>query len=333
MADFHPSKDQRQAINRWNKFVLGDDYSAASARLYPKSKEEKNRRRNSFSLLDAVHEADQDRLRTPPEPAHRFQVTLGPDTFTEEKYRLFEDYQQTVHHEGPDDVSQKGFKRFLCSSPLERVTRTTSDGVEQKLGSFHQCYRLDGRLIAIGVLDLLPHCVSGVYFMYHADFEKWSFGKISALQEAALALEFGHQYYYMGYYIQSCVKMRYKADYKPQYLLDLETGAWDPLDAEMKRLLSKKKYVSMSKERTATTDMEVPSEEMDVDKPDQPPSALHDPYEAATAYEAGVSLFDLKLPGIMTPDEIEDKVELDQMLVRLNGGKITYMAVSTAVFG
>ena len=28
------------------------------------------------------------------------------------------------------------------------------------------CYRLDGRLIAMGVLDLLPHGVSSVYLLY-----------------------------------------------------------------------------------------------------------------------------------------------------------------------
>ena len=39
-------------------------------------------------------------------------------------------------------------------------------GKEQKLGSYHQCYRLDGRLVAVGVLDLLPGCVSSVYLMW-----------------------------------------------------------------------------------------------------------------------------------------------------------------------
>lgn len=38
-------------------------------------------------------------------------------------------------------------------------------GKEKKIGSYHQCYRLDGKLVALGVLDLLPHCVSSVYLM------------------------------------------------------------------------------------------------------------------------------------------------------------------------
>ena len=35
-------------------------------------------------------------------------------------------------------------------------------------------------------------------FRYHEDVQEWNFGKLSALREIALALEDGHQYYYMG---------------------------------------------------------------------------------------------------------------------------------------
>ena len=54
---------------------------------------------------------------------------------------------------------------------------------------------------------------------YHSSVSDWNFGKISALQETALALECGYRYYYMGFYIHSCIKMRYKACYHPTYLL------------------------------------------------------------------------------------------------------------------
>lgn len=50
----------------------------------------------------------------------------------------------------------------------------------------------------MSVLDLLPGCVSGVYFMYHEDFNQWHLGKVSACREAALALEGGYGHYYMG---------------------------------------------------------------------------------------------------------------------------------------
>ncbi|OCK77485.1 hypothetical protein K432DRAFT_407285, partial [Lepidopterella palustris CBS 459.81] len=236
-ADFKPARDQRQALNRWNTFVLGDDYTKEAARLHPKSKEEKARQRSSFDLLTAIHKSEYTYLKMPPDPAHRFEVTLEPDTFSEEKYALYAEYQRTVHHEMPSHITPRGFQRFLCDSPLERTSRRHSASTSpQLLGSYHQTYRLNGVLIALSVLDLLPHGVSGVYFIYSPKYAQYCPGKLSALREAALALEGGYQFYYMGYYIHSCVKMRYKGEYRPQWVLDPESLGWVELDGAMGRM-------------------------------------------------------------------------------------------------
>lgn len=73
----------------------------------------------------------------------------------------------------------------------------------QPYGSFHQLYRLDDELIAIGVLDILPNAVSGVYFIYDPKWSALSLGKLSALRECTLAAEladagYGETYYMMG---------------------------------------------------------------------------------------------------------------------------------------
>lgn len=52
------------------------------------------------------------------------------------------------------------------------------DHLPKKFGSYHQMYRVDGQLIAVGVLDILPTCVSSVYFMYDIDWERFSLGKV-----------------------------------------------------------------------------------------------------------------------------------------------------------
>ena len=263
-------------------------------------------------MLHTVHEAEVDQLK-PVAPAHRFEVTLEPDTCTEEKFQLYKDYQIHVHHDEPEEVSKKGFERFLCKSPIARET-VKKDGKEQRLGSYHQCYRLDGRLIAIGVLDLLPHAVSGVYFIYHQDFEKWSFGKLSAMREAALALEGGYEFYYMGYYIHSCVKMRYKGDYKPQYVLDPETYEWNPLEGEVRELMAQQKYVSLSRERNHKKGEE------------GIPYLLDTPVEVAANPE---DLFQWNMPGMMSAADVEAKVDLDKMRIHISKGMTVHTEVST----
>lgn len=90
-----------------------------------------------------------------------------------------------------------------------------------------------GKLIAVGVLDILPHAVSSKYFFWDSDYAALSPGKFSALKEAEwvqTAAEHAPSlhYYYMGYYIHSCQKMRYKADYEPSDLLCPERLCWVP---------------------------------------------------------------------------------------------------------
>ncbi|XP_068424122.1 arginyl-tRNA--protein transferase 1 isoform X5 [Clinocottus analis] len=130
----------------------------------------------------------------------------------------------------PDNSSHcLEFRRFLCDSPLE--AEHSPDGPEVGYGSFHQQYWLDGRIVAVGVIDILPTCVSSVYFYYHPDFASLSLGSYSALREIAFTRQLQKQspklsFYYLGFYIHSCPKMRYKGQYRPSDLLCPETYAW-----------------------------------------------------------------------------------------------------------
>ncbi|KAF4125895.1 arginyl-tRNA---protein transferase [Geosmithia morbida] len=250
--EFKPSRTQRQTANRFNKFVIGQDYASEAARLHPRTKEESRKRNNDFVLSERIHEAEYSNLKTPPEPAHKLVITLEEDNFTEEKFQVYDNYQARVHHEAPEDRSRRSFSRFLCSSPLRRQTMIGPDGKQRRLGSYHQCYRLDGKLAAVGVLDLLPDCVSSVYFFYDESIHAYMPGKLGALHEISLAYEDGYRWWYPGFYIHNCPKMRYKIDYAPQYILDPETLHWDPLDQAVLNLLDEKPFVSLYIERHKT---------------------------------------------------------------------------------
>ncbi|XP_059215215.1 arginyl-tRNA--protein transferase 1 isoform X3 [Centropristis striata] len=156
---------------------------------------------------------------TPPSPAPSSQP------------KLLEDF---INESLPDNSSHcLEFRRFLCDSPLE--AEHSPDGPEVGYGSFHQQYWLDGRIVAVGVLDILPTCVSSVYLYYHPDFASLSLGSYSALREIAFTRQLQKQspklsYYYLGFYIHSCPKMRYKGQYRPSDLLCPETYAWVPIE-------------------------------------------------------------------------------------------------------
>lgn len=116
-------------------------------------------------------------------------------------------------------------------------------------GTFHMLYRIDGKLIAVGVVDVLPHCLSSVYAYYDPDFSKRyiELGKLTALFEIAWVQRVARlvsprlRHYYLGFYINSCTKMRYKGDYGPADLLCPYAWTWRPL-AECKPLLDADKH-------------------------------------------------------------------------------------------
>lgn len=117
------------------------------------------------------------------------------------------------------------------------------DGPLDGYGSFHQQYWLDNRLIAVGVIDILPSCVSSVYFFYDPDFGFLSLGTYGSLKEIAFTRELQRKvpslkYYYMGFYIHSCPKMRYKGKLNPSYLLCPETFSWHMLDESKNFILN-----------------------------------------------------------------------------------------------
>ena len=152
--------------------------------------------------------------------------------------KVFQKYQMAIHNDSEDDSDETHFKRFLCNPPFQ-------DGTDSDFGGFHHQYYLDGKLIAVGVLDLLPRCISSVYFYYDPDYSTLSLGSLSALFEVQLTQQLHLRFpqlawYYMGYYIHTCQKMRYKSRFSPSFLLCPSSYKWWPVQGCSKQLDSDK---------------------------------------------------------------------------------------------
>ncbi|KAF5393600.1 hypothetical protein D9757_000124 [Collybiopsis confluens] len=265
-TDWMPQLSNHLSITRswWNKFV---QHAGTQ-----KQSKQRGRENAEFDLISAVHASEYQSHQDPP-LTHRYEMTLEPSSYTDEKYQLFQKYQAEIHH---DPSTSGGFNRFLVESPLfqEAIPYTSPppDHLPTHYGSYHWCYRLDGELIAISVIDILPTCVSSVYFMYDKEYEAHSLGKLSALREIALTQELHRagapslNFLYLGYYIHSCQKMRYKGEYQPSYLSDpveclsahcfdwecqlklkffQETHEWHPF-GECSKLLNEFRYACFS---------------------------------------------------------------------------------------
>jgi len=179
---------------------------------------------------------------------HQLKVKMIRSKFVQEEFELYRKYQQTIHHDQPGENTEDSYTNFLVKSPIPYVEPSlqNKDVPPCGFGSFHQQYYLDDKLIAVGVVDVLPECLSSVYFFYDPAYHFLDLGVISALREIEWVQNIAKEcpnlkYYYLGFYIHSCQKMKYKGKYKPSDLLCPENFQWVPL-SECIPKLEKWKY-------------------------------------------------------------------------------------------
>ncbi|XP_074015328.1 arginyl-tRNA--protein transferase 1 isoform X12 [Numenius arquata] len=183
----------------------------------------------------------------PDDARHKLEVRLVPVSFEDPQFKssfnqsatLFAKYQMAIHKDTPSDCG-------------ENEAENAPNGPECGYGSFHQQYWLDGKIIAVGVIDILPYCVSSVYLYYDPDYSFLSLGVYSALREIAFTRQLHEKapdlcFYYMGFYIHSCPKMRYKGQYRPSDLLCPETYVWTPIE-QCLPLLEDAKYCRLNQD-------------------------------------------------------------------------------------
>lgn len=208
--------------------------------IFKESKQE-NQVKSLEELFDEVYN-ENNRLqlklvRTSP-------MSSGYLNTSKQSYEIYKKYQTTIHGVLAEKVTKKQYTRFLVKSPLQPWT--PDDGPPSGYGSFHEQYWLDNELIAVGVIDILPSCVSSVYFFYDPAYSHLSLGTFSSLREVYLTRQLNKiakdlKYYYMGFYIHICPKMRYKARMKPSKLLCPETYMWFDIEPCLLKL-DKQKY-------------------------------------------------------------------------------------------
>lgn len=106
--------------------------------------------------------------------------------------------------------------------------------------------------------------------------------------------------------------MRYKGDFRPQYILDPESLTWDPL-SELIPYLDKHKYVSMSRERQNSKDAQSPEVSEDTTGPsanpiefvkdDATPAGQNEDEDDSEYLET--SMFNISMPGILRKEDFE----------------------------
>ena len=80
-------------------------------------------------------------------------------------------------------------------------------------------YFVDDKLVGVDLVDFLANGISSIYFFYDPDYAHLSLGRFSMYQQIYLAQTNKLPWVYLGYYVQKCPSLSYKADYEPYEIL------------------------------------------------------------------------------------------------------------------
>jgi arginyl-tRNA--protein-N-Asp/Glu arginylyltransferase len=138
--------------------------------------------------------------------ADRVEVNFEPSGFQQEHYQLYLRYTASRHREGGmAEADEERYLDFLLTRwcPSEFLT-----------------FRLDGRLLAVAVTDVLPDALSAVYTFFDPELSHLGLGTFAILRQIDEARRRGLRHLYLGYWIGECQKMSYKEKFRP-------IEAWD----------------------------------------------------------------------------------------------------------
>ena len=150
---FQPSQSQKKTIKQVLNHIRGPDKDS-------KSNQKRDAKNTSKSLNDYLADATNLTVRT---VKVDFENRDFMQTFRE-SFQVYQKYQMKIHGDDQEDCDVETFTGFICDSPLIPST----DG-NVSYGSYHQHYLVDGKIVIVGVVDILPGCVSSVYLYYDPD--------------------------------------------------------------------------------------------------------------------------------------------------------------------
>jgi arginine-tRNA-protein transferase len=136
-----------------------------------------------------------------------------PLAFDEQHYALYLRYQAARHPGGGmDSESRDQYAQFLLESH-----------VETRLIEFSEA----GQVCMVSLIDPLEDGLSSVYTFFEPDLPGTAYGTYNILWQSLLCLNQNLPYLYLGYWIQECPNMAYKARFRP--LQVYREGVWRDL--------------------------------------------------------------------------------------------------------
>ena len=144
-------------------------------------------------------------------------LTVTSPSVTPEKLALYDRFH----------AFQSDFKGWPGREP-ETVADYAESFLDNPFDTEEWQYHVGDRLVGVGYVDVVPDGLSAIYFYHEPDFRDRSLGVWNVLEVIRSATERGLPFVYMGFHVEGCRSLEYKAAYRPNEALDAATGTWRP---------------------------------------------------------------------------------------------------------
>ncbi len=136
-----------------------------------------------------------------------------------------QDLQRTVVRSMGDEHFALYRKYLLARHPFGGMDADDAQSFHEFLGSRwglteFWCYRLDGQLLMVAVVDRVADGLSAVYTFFDPEHSSRSLGTYAVVSELLQAQRDGLEHLYLGYWVSGSETMEYKRNFQPLQRFD-----------------------------------------------------------------------------------------------------------------
>lgn len=141
-------------------------------------------------------------------------LTIGRPSVTPQKLELYDRYH----------AFQSIFKEWPTHPPKD-MSDYVEAYVDNPFPTREYCYYLHDQLVAVAYVDELPSSLSAIYCFYEPELRERSIGTWNVLSVIEQAVLSERPFVYLGYFVDGCRSLEYKANFQPNQIRDPD-GHW-----------------------------------------------------------------------------------------------------------
>lgn len=143
-------------------------------------------------------------------------LVIGAPQFDEQRMRLYSEFHDARSQ-------QRGWAREL-GSDFEHYLESFMVG---PMPILEFSYWQAGELVGVGFFDEVPDGLSAIYCFYSPAAQARGIGTFNVLTGIEQTKRRGLPFLHLGYYVNGCISLEYKANFRPNQLLNHQTLQWE----------------------------------------------------------------------------------------------------------